>query len=142
MSVKFTQLPPAGTLDGSEITCLVKDGVSVQSPLDAFSVFLTFVPEAAFIAAAGDNDNVNVNGSRYIVVDTSAGPANITGFMDGVGGRPLILTNAGPNPLGLPALDAGSSALNQLYGLPDMVIPAGASQFIVYSSILSKWVLV
>ena len=142
MAVKFTQLPAAGALDGDEIAALVKNGVSVQSPVSAFATLALFSPEASLVAAAGNNNNINIGTARILVVDTSLGAAALTGFQLGGTGRPLLIVNDGANDLTLPAEDANSTAENRIYGLAAFIVPAGAAQMLIYSDTLLRWVIV
>lgn len=141
MSVKFTQLPAAGALDGTEIAALVKDGVSVQSPVSAFATLALFGPEASLITAAGNNNNVNISSARLLVVDTSAGNAVITGFQNGGSGRPLLVVNNGANDIVLSEQDANSIASNRIFGPPLFTVPPESSQMLIYSTIIERWII-
>jgi hypothetical protein len=139
--MKFTQLPQAGALDGSEITCLVKNGVSVQAPVSAFSGYLPFAPEVSAVAPVGISNNISLGTTRMMVVATTLGAAAFSGFSGGTAGRPLLLVNTGPNLLSLLSGYSGSIPANQLYGPSDFAIAPGTSAMLVYSDTLLKWVI-
>lgn len=143
MSIKFTQLPPAAALDGTEILCMVQNGISVQGTVDDIGALTSFTPEAVLIAAAGDNNSIDIGSAKWLLVTTAAGIANLTGFLGGTAGRPLIVTNRGPNNLVLP-IESGSSPApsTRIYGGFDLTLPSGNSQLLIYSDTLARWVIV
>jgi hypothetical protein len=146
MSIKFTQLPPATLpLAGDEILCIVQDGLSKQVVASQVGggAILALGGELAFTAVAGVNDNVAFGASyNRLLVDTSAGPASISGIVAGIDGQICIVTNRGAGTLTLLDANVGSTPANQLYGVTDITNPARGSFLLQYSGTLSRWVMV
>lgn len=133
--VPVSQFPTASLpLDGTEIIPIVKNGVTSQTTSLALAVLAGVQPEGSLIAAAGNNANVDVSTIRWLFVDTSAGDATITSFVGGEPGQVLLITNQGPNLLGI----EGAA----IFGLPGLTLPAKASELLYFSDTLSEWVLI
>lgn len=141
--VAITQLPQATLpLNGTEIVPLVKNGVTVQTPLSAAMSASFFGPEFAAALAVGNNNNVAVSGNRALFT-TSGGTAAITGFnATGVStGAPLIVTNNGANNIQFVPQSVLSLAANRIFFNTTLTILPGQSLLLVYSATLSRWVL-
>lgn len=143
--VPISQMPAATLpLTGSEVTVVVQDGLSKKAPSTAFgAIILVLGAEKALVAAAGNNNDA-VFGVTFnrLLVDTTAGDANLTGIAAGSNGQICVVTNRGANLLNLMNENVASVAANRLYGVTDITLPARESMLLQYSAILARWVMV
>lgn len=118
--------------------------VSGNSAGPAPGALVTFGPETTFVLAAGGNNNVTpvpaVASINRLFLDASAGNAVVTGIAAGANGQALLVTLNSANEVELPNEDAGSLAVNRLFGVGPTLIQRG-SALLVYSGTLSRWVV-
>jgi len=143
---KVSQLPAGTTpLAGSELVMIVQGGESRQTTASALAgspVTVALGGELAFVAAAGDNNNVAFGDYNRLLVNTNAGAATITGIAAGNNGQLCVVTNQGSSDLTLAVQSASSTAANRLYGVTDITLPAFSSKLLSYSNTLTRWVVV
>jgi len=106
---------------------------------------IAFGPAATFVTVAGDNNDVTpapvISTINRIKFNTAAGAATVTGIAAGSDGQGLLVTNTGANDLTLAVENAGSAAVNRLYGIGDLVMPQFNSQLLVYDATLTRWLI-
>jgi hypothetical protein len=105
-------------------------------------------PVATFVAAAGNNDNVDpgpgdINTINRLYVDTTAGAATIRSIVAGLDGQLLwVLNLSGGNPLTLNNASGTSPAANNLSGGSDITIEDGDSLLIFYDAgSIVRWIM-
>ncbi len=113
-------------------------GVDIESPL-------VYGVDSTTIVGSATNNNVN-SGSRVqltIGMSGTAGPATITGFSGGVGGRVLTLANLTGQTITLANLSGLSNPGNYIYTGTgsDLVMPPASLATLTYASQFSGWVV-
>lgn len=128
-------------LTGLELIPMVQGGETVKAVLAAISASSIIGSEFTAVVVAGANPNVPVTGNRALV-NTTPGAMQITGFAAQSTGTILLVTNVGINTLELMNQNVGSLLANRLYGVTDIMLPAGGSQMFCYSGTLARWVFI
>lgn len=147
-TVKVSQLPQSSTpLVGDELVMVVQSGVSRQCTVADFQPTTQKLgPELVYVAAAGNNNDIDINitTTSRVLVDTTAGDATITGVdtTDSENGQLLVFTNTGPNSLTFANENGASLAVNQFYGVTDITLPPRGSLLVSRSATLSKLVMI
>lgn len=99
---------------------------------------------AGFVAvtvAAGTVNNWDPGSAKYLLVDTTAGAASLTGVLPTASPTgELTVVNAGPNDITLAHQDAGSAAANRLLcvGGSDLVLGPDDAAVLLYDAVSGR----
>lgn len=96
------------------------------------------------VATAGAHNNVALPGpSDYVLdFDTTAGPADYSGFIAQRDGQRLYISNTGANLLQILALSGLSAVANRIRNATDLALVQNQTLTLQYSLALTKWLLV
>jgi hypothetical protein len=103
---------------------------------------LSLGSEGTVTLEPGINNDVEVGAHSRILMDSSAGPAIVTGFTAAVDGKLLLITNGrSSNAVSLATESDESAAANRIFAEADTVLAPAGSRMLCYSGTLARWVL-